>query len=297
MTALSTEIQMPETPDGKRLYVAFHSQTRPVGSVVMVHGLGEYSGRYDHVVEQWVDLGLAVTRFDLRGHGRSLGVRGYVSSFEHFLDDLSLVVRMTRERFPDLPQVVYGHSLGANIVANWTLRRLGMERTPATVHGNIVGTVLSSPWLKLSRHRPALEVFLIRLAARIWPWFPLPAYFRVLDLCRDPHAIRRYRSDPLIHHRITVNLAIQAYDAGLWALGNAARFPLPVLAIHGGQDRLTSPEATRHFCEQAPRAEFLFYEDLVHETHNEPNWRDVVHEIGTWIKRQMIGIQSVGRNR
>lgn len=280
MTVLATEIQMRTMADGKHLYVSLQTRGRPEGVVVMVHGLGEYSGRYHHVVDAWTDLGLAVVRFDLRGHGRSQGVRGYVADYTRFLDDLSLMVELARHRFPALPVVVYGHSLGGGIVANWCLKRF-------TPESEVVAAVLSSPWLRLARPRPVWEVLPIRMMSAVWPWFPLPAYFRVQDLCRDPHAMQAYREDRHIHHRITARLAIQAYDAGRWALANADHFPLPVLAIHGGQDRLTSATATREFCQRVPRAELYFYEHLVHETHNEPEWRDVVHRVGSWIRNQV----------
>lgn len=279
MSLLATEIQLPQTLDGKRLYAAFHTTVRPAGCVILVHGLGEYSGRYNHVVSTLTEMNIAVACFDLRGHGRSEGLRGYVADYSRYLDDLSLIAELTRQRFPSLPIVVYGHSLGGGIVANWCLKRREAQ-------AGVVGVVLSSPWFRLTKEPPTWELMLARITDRFWPWFTMPARFRVRDLCRDQDALRQYRSDPLIHHRITVRLAIQAYDAGRWAWNHAEQFPVPVLGIHGGMDKLTSAQATREFCERAPRAEFDFYEYLLHETHNEPQWREIVYRTTTWVKHR-----------
>ena len=59
------------------------------GSVLLVHGLGEHSGRYEHVGDQLAGAGLDVAAYDHRGMGGSGGRRGDVERWSQFHDDLA----------------------------------------------------------------------------------------------------------------------------------------------------------------------------------------------------------------
>ena len=68
----------------------------PRGVVVLVHGLGEHAGRYDHVARRLNDWGFAVRGYDQYGHGESGGVRGALPTATRLVDDLADVVDSTR---------------------------------------------------------------------------------------------------------------------------------------------------------------------------------------------------------
>ncbi|WP_437226895.1 lysophospholipase [Planctomicrobium sp. SH661] len=261
---------------GLKIFSCVHPVRSPQGVVLMTHGLGEHSGRYGHVIHCFQEKSLAVVRFDLRGHGRSEGKRGHARDYEPLLDDLSRMVRFTRERFPGVPLILFGHSLGGNILANWIIRR---PDEASIAHG----AVLSSPWFTLTKKPSAFKVAVIRSLSKIWPGLLIPAGFRPRKLTRNPTAIAAYEHDPLIHKHASVRLISDAYFAGLWALKHAAEFQLPVLALHGTADSVTGPDGTQLFCERAPHAELMLFDDLVHEPHNEPEWRVVVEAIRNWM--------------
>lgn len=262
--------------DGARLYRCVHPLPQPRGVVLLTHGLGEHSGRYGHVLHHFQEQQIAGVRFDLRGHGRSDGIRGHTGCYDLLLDDLSLMFQMTRARFPGVPIVIYGHSLGGNVVANWCLRRKE-EAAQA------VGAVLSAPWFKLAERPSPLKVGLIRALSRFWPSLSIPTHLRSRNLTRNRQAAALFDHDPLVHRRITVQMAIGAYDAAHWALEHASSLELAILGLHGTADRVTSPEGTLQFCRTAPRAELLLLEGLVHEPHNEPEWRQVLGNVRSWI--------------
>ncbi|SFH59359.1 alpha/beta hydrolase [Planctomicrobium piriforme] len=261
---------------GFRIYSCVHTGPETKGVILLTHGLGEHSGRYGHVIHQMQEAGLATVRFDLRGHGRSDGPRGHAGSYESLLDDLSLMYQWTRARFPGIPLVVYGHSLGGNLVANWCLRRR-LESS------QIAGAVLSSPWFLLTAQPSPLKVAIIKMLAGYWPNFPIPAKFRPKRLTRHRAAIDAYEHDPLIHRRVSVRLASDCFDAGQWALEHASTCHVPILGMHGTADSITNPAGTIRFCEAAPNAKLLLFEDLVHEPHNEADWRSVVGQVRDWI--------------
>lgn len=269
------------TEDGKRLHSRWLVPPHAEGIVLLVHGLGEYSGRYGHVADRLSQNGLGVVRFDLRGHGRSTGLRGHIKSYDGLLTDVTLMVDAIHQRYPDQKIVIYGHSLGGGLTANWCLRRRNEH------HENVVAAVLSAPWFELTKEPSSLEVFLIRNTSRFWPWFTMPSRIKVKDLCRDQNAIRQYKSDKLIHRRITVRLAIEGYDAGRWALAHASECSLPILAFHGSDDLVTSPAATERFCAQTNQAEFDLLPGVVHEPHNDPGWQELIDRIARWCKQRV----------
>jgi len=274
------EEAFPVMLDRLRLYRAVHLPPSPQGVVLLTHGLGEHSSRYGHVIHTLTTAGIVVVRYDQRGHGRSDGVRGHAPSYESLLNDLSVMFQWTQGRFPQLPMVLYGHSLGGNIAANWILRRRNES-------ARLCGAVLSSPWFRLTSPPSPFKTQVIKLLSQIWPGLPIPARFRPRRLMRNQEAIDAYVHDPLIHRRVSVRLVAQAYDAGLWALQHASKFPIPTFCLHGGADSITSPTATQEFSAAAPRSQMVLFPDLVHEPHNEPEWKEVVTQIRDWVLARM----------
>ena len=264
--------------DGMSIYGCIHPVSAPRGVVLMMHGLGEHSGRYGHVIHCFQEKNLAVVRFDWRGHGRSDGKRGYAKSYRFLMNDLSMMLQVTLKRFPGVPVILFGHSLGGNFVTSWILRR------PVEA-AHVRGAILSSPWFTLTKKPSLIKVGVIRSLAFLWPSLLIPAGFRPRKLTRNPTAIAAYEHDPLIHKNASVRLVCDAYFAGLWALQHAAECQLPILALHGTADSVTSPEGTELFCQRAPHADLILFENLVHEPHNEPEWRIVVEEMRSWILR------------
>lgn len=277
MSQVHPEISELETADGIRLHVVENSPCESIGSVLLVHGLGEHSGRYKHVVEVLNRSGLNVVQFDHRGHGHSEGQRGHLANYEHFLDDVSLVLNNMAERRPTHKIVLYGHSMGGGIIANWSLRR------HEEWSDHVIGAVLSSPWLRLTFPPSKFKLMLIKHLSKCIPTLGIPTQLRVQDLCRDEEAAERFKKDDLNHGRITLKAAWECYLAGRWAMENAQKFPVPVLAIHGSEDRITSPEATHQFCEKIPDSHFVPLDKLIHEPHHDPKWREVIYHVAEWI--------------
>src|SRR5512142_2733677 len=128
-----------KSSDGLDMYARQWAPSGTVkSSVVLVHGLGEHSARYDHVAAALGEGGVALLGFDLRGHGRSGGLRGHTPSYEALMDDITVFLGQAESRYPGLPRFLYGHSLGGNLVLNYTLRR------KPTLHG----VIATGPWLE-----------------------------------------------------------------------------------------------------------------------------------------------------
>ncbi len=256
-----------QSHDGLRLYVqGWAPEERVRGVVFLVHGLGEHSGRYAHLGTRFSQQGYAVLALDLRGHGKSEGLRGHVPDYGTVYDDLSLWIKSGRQRYPDVPQFLYGHSLGGNIILAYV-----MEHKPT-----FTGVIATGPALRLPFQPPPIKVLLGRLMNRIWPSFVQPSGLDTQALSRDSDIVQKYIADPLVHDRISARLFTEFFETGLQLLERAAEFPLPLLLMHGSEDRLTDPDASREFAHKmGDHCTLKIWEGFYHEIHNEPE-KDLV---------------------
>ncbi len=250
------------------------------GSLLLVHGLGEHSGRYAHVAERIAALGLQVRGYDLRGHGESGGARGSIPHPDALLDDLRAV-------FDDLkgedaaPPFLLGHSMGGAIAAR---AATGGWLTPR-------GLILSSPGLLLSTG--PLESGALALARRLAPDRGLPNRLPVDRLSHDAREVAKYRADGLNHDRITPRLYDFVADAGERARRDAAHFTVPTLLLVAGADALVDPRGARELSAALPPGvgTLHWYDGLYHELFNErePDRTLVLDDLAAWLEEQLGG--------
>ncbi|MBT7992036.1 MAG: alpha/beta hydrolase [Anaerolineae bacterium] len=263
-----------KSKDGLNLFAhAFPSENPPKAIVCMVHGHGEHIERYEHLAKALNDAGYAMIGFDHRGHGQSEGLRGHTPSYEMLLDDIASFLVEVNEHYPDLPHILYGHSMGGNLVINYALRR----------KPQLKGIVATGPWIKLAFEAPAIQVFLGNMMDKIYPAFIQNSGLDTAALSHDPEVVRAYEEDNLVHDKISARLFVGMYGSGLWALEHAKDFSLPLLLMHGAGDTITSAEASREFAEKAgDNVTLKIWDKLYHEIHNEPEQADIFKTTIEW---------------
>ncbi len=240
----------------------------------LVHGLGEHSGRYEHVAKAFNREGHALLAFDLRGHGRSEGRRGHAPSYGVLMSDISALLGEAATRYPNLPCFLYGHSLGGNLVIHYALRQLP----------ELAGVIATSPLFRPASKPIAWRIMLLRAMYGLWPRLTLSSGLDDLALSRDLSVVRIYRNDPWVHDRISARLAIDMLQNGQWNLEHAAEFPCPLLLMHGDADRITSVEATREFAAQAgTECTLEIWNGFFHELHNEPEQNKILEYVLRWM--------------
>jgi alpha-beta hydrolase superfamily lysophospholipase len=256
--------------DGTVLYrQRWLPDSEPRAVVVLVHGLGEHSGRYRHVAVALTASGYAVLTFDLRGHGRSGGRRG-----DTRLDDIGRLVDEAARAFPDRPCFLYGHSLGGLLVLTYGLRR----------NVRLTGIVSSGAALVSPLREQRAKVAAVRLLAPVAPGLTLPTGLDPELISRDPAVVAAYRADPLVHGRASLAFARDAIAAGDAALAGAGDFPTPLLVLHGGADRITFPAGSQRFAAAVPGdCRLVVYDGLYHEIHNEPEQERVLADVVAWL--------------
>jgi len=256
--------------DGTRLFVREWSTDSPRAALLIVHGLGEHSGRWEHVAEFFVGRGYSVTAFDLRGHGRSGGDRVDITTFDEYLSDLELMVDRTRK--PGLPLVVYGHSMGGLIATAFAVG----DRPQPDVY------VLSAPALAAAAPLP------LRVAARflgkVAPRMRLPSSIKGEQLSRDESVGEAYFADELVETRATARFGA-ALLGEMDTIGDRLdRIHVPALVIHGTDDELVPPSASAPLA-AVPGIERRLFAGLRHELHNEPEQAEVLDFVGGWLDK------------
>jgi len=265
--------------DGLEMYArSWEPEETPKALVCLVHGLGEHSCRYAHVGKAFTEAGFALLAFDLRGHGKSGGQRGHFPSLQVVMDDIHQHIREASEKFPETPVFLYGHSLGGNLVINFALRR----------KADLAGVIATGPWLKLAFQPSASKVFLGRMMNKLLPGFSQASGLDTTALSHDSKVINAYVNDPLVHDKISASSFVNMFEKGLWALDHAAELSLPLLLMHGGADKITSPEASEQFAKSAgDKVTLRIWNGLYHEVHNEPEKDEVLAFIIDWINAQL----------
>ncbi len=264
---------------GVDLYTqSWYPEGKPSAGLAVVHGFGEHSGRYGNVVQHFVPRGFAVFAYDLRGHGRSPGQRGFIRDWSDFRDDTHAFLAHVRERAPGLPLFLYGHSMGGLIVLDYGLHQSdGLRGVIAT------GPVLGPPQL------PPILLTLSKLLSRVWPTLSMSSGLNPNEISRDPDVVRAYVGDPLVHSKGTPRLGAETLRTTAWAQDRAAEWRLPLLIVHGGDDRIAPPGFSREFFEKIRGADKERIEVAAgfHEPHNDLGKEAVFADIERWLRRHM----------
>jgi acylglycerol lipase len=246
------------------------------GVICLVHGIGEHTGRYRSVAEAFNNDGYSFFGADLRGHGRSEGPRGHFPSIEPVLEGIDVLIGQAKIRYPGLPLILYGQSLGGILVLYYTLKR-----KPA-----INGVIATSPGLRSAIEQQPVKVIATKILGSLAPKLTIPSGLDVNILCHDQDIINAYKNDPLVHDRITLGFGKTMLPVVKWTLENAGEFPLPLLLLHGKDDSIAFPSGSIDFA--APlgnKCRLVLYDDAFHELHNESFREEVLKSMTDWIKQ------------
>ncbi len=266
--------------DGGKLHVREWPCDDARGTVLIVHGLGEHIGRYDHVAAQLLRCGRNVVGYDQRGHGTSDGKRGRLKHSDDLLRDLAVVIDAVRARHPG-PLVLLGHSMGGLVAARMVAG--GLESPPPAWHRKVDALVLSSPALDAGLGGAQ------RAQLKVLGWLaPNLAVGNGLEpewLSRDPAVVKAYRDDPLVHDRVTSKLVRFIVDGGEFVRAHAAQWRVPTLLLYAGSDRCVAPAGSAAFAAAALASVVTAkaFAPLFHEIFNEPEQAQVFAVLAGWL--------------
>ncbi len=263
--------------DGIQIFTQQWIADKPIANIVIVHGLGEHSDRYQNYVDYFVPRGYSIYSFELRGHGRSGGARGHVDRFEQFAEDTDEVVTRIKQQ-SNLKLFMLGHSLGALIALTYELHHAD----------RVNGMILTGTALQDALKIPPLTRAIARILSRIAPKMKFDNGVVTERLSHDPN-VHDYDADPLVHRWGTPRLATEADAIRLFIQANAGNWKIPVLMLHGGDDRICLLAAAQAFQQRLPAglSQFKTYDGFYHEIHNEPGRAEVFRDIEDWLKERI----------
>ena len=237
--------------------------------IILVHGLGEHIGRYHEWGSLFAEKDIGFVGVDLPGHGHSPGRRGHIRNFDVINEIINILINTVRKTFPSVPIYLYGHSLGGTLVLNYIVKS----------NPKLAGAIITSPWLKLSYKPPKSKIVLAKALNYVFPWLIQRSGLNATHISRDAEVVENYKKDPLGHGKISVRLYNIAMKSVNYVLEHSGDIKIRTLILHGGADKITSPEASKKFAMENSNIDFVEIDEGFHELHNE-----------AFIKHRVFGI-------
>lgn len=260
----------------------------PEKVICIVHGIGEFGGRFDRVAEAFRKQNMAVLAFDLRGHGKSLGKRGHCAPRKDVLSDVSTLIEYAQELYPGKKLILYGHSMGGNIVLDY--------RSRGRLNGELSAYIVTAPWVRLVRPVPNIVYKAVKLLSRIAPSVTIGSEVNEADL-GHPDSVKPFNDHPLVHNRISALCAVDGFETGQkledGTLENNGRAKqIPLLLMHGEKDRICDVAGSRTIADRmkadGENVEYIEWGGLYHEIHNggsESKGDEVIAKTVEWAKK------------
>ena len=264
-----------EDPASPRLFIQSWMPTegQRKGTILITHGISEHSECYDPVGKALAQEGWNVFGWDLQGHGRSPGKRGYVKHFSDFRRDLRSVIKEIKQDqdIKSTPFILIGHSMGGLI----TLRFMLEDDLPS-----IDTFILSSPAIGIVVEVPKYKDALAHWLNTVWPSVTLPSEVRLERLSRDPLMFEKYKSDPLRHNKVSAPLYLGILEEMDYVQKNFEKLRHPILMQIAGNDMLVSAQASIDLFKQLKAEKKIhIYEDSFHEIYHDTNRKEVIDDL------------------
>jgi len=247
--------------------------------LVLVHGYGEHLGRHLHFLRWLAERGVECHALDLRGHGLSQGLRGYVTRWEEYLDDLQVLLdhgNVPVQKEGSTPLFVLGHSHGALVVAAAVIER------SLTADG----VILTAPYFRSRMYVPRWKRVLAHTLSGVLPRLAIPSGLQGEWMTSDAEMIRDSQEDPLSLHAATARWYTTMLRKQVQMLERASEFRLPLLVLMGDVDPVADPVSAHDFYERAGSLdkEFHLFPQLLHELLRESDREQLFRQILEWMQ-------------
>ena len=260
--------------DGIKLFVRDYVIPNSNTVILLIHGLGEHSGRYLKLIQDFNDKDISVFTIDLRGHGKSEGKRGHSPSYKQLMNDIQYFINYVTDKISNQKYFLYGHSFGGNLVINYSLHK----------NKKIHGVIATSPCIKPAVMPSRMKLFIGKVFQKFIPSFRLSNGIKISGISKNSQVVKDYINDPLTHNKISIQLSLDLISSGIFALENSKYITIPMLVFHGANDKLTSYRATKQLVENSgSNIKFIGFDDAYHEIHNELEKVEMLRNIFIWM--------------
>jgi len=275
-----------QSGSGANIFYRCWAPAEPRAVLLLAHGLAEHSGRYGDFASFFADAGIATYALDFPGHGRSDGKRGHIRDFQEYTEALGALLSLAREAHPDIPFVLFGHSMGGLIAADFLLQH----------QSEFVAAVLTGAAIRSPQQPSSIVLFINRVIASVMPRLGV-LRLDASGISRDPQVISDYENDPLVYRgKATAGLVTALFSAMKRVVENATSIRLPMLITHGSVDSLTAVEGSEllHDSISSGDKKIVIYDGLYHEILNEPERKNVMADILQWLESRIGDYSPAG---
>ena len=275
-----------QSGSGANIFYRCWATAEPRAVLLLAHGLAEHSGRYGDFASYLADAGIATYALDFPGHGRSDGKRGHIRDFQEYAEALGALLSLAREAHPDIPFVLFGHSMGGLIAADFLLQH----------QSEFVAAVLTGAAIQSPQQPSSIVLFINRVIASVMPRLGV-LRLDASGISRDPQVISDYENDPLVYRgKATAGLVTAVFSAMKRVVENATSIRLPMLIMHGSVDSLTAVEGSEllHDSISSEDKKIVIYDGLYHEILNEPERKNVMEDILRWLETRIGDYSAAG---
>lgn len=268
------------TEDQLKLYKNEWPIHNPKALILLVHGLGEHSGRYEYqqLAADFNTAGYSVTSFDHRGGGRSEGLVAHIDRFTQLTEDLAMVAKA--EKPDEIPFILLSHSLGGLIAARYLIDHIDHPFDMA---------IFSAPAVKAD---DSMAPLLRKIAPIVSKFFPkLPAAKLAQNMIsKDPKVRERYQADPLIYKgKVRARKGYETLKSMEYVVDKFQKINIPILIMHGREDKITDPIGSQLLYDGVSSVDtsLKYFEGLYHEIFNEPERDEVIDFTVKWIEKRL----------
>jgi len=273
-----------ESSPGVRLAEYWWPTPNAKAAVFLIHGYGEHAGRYQHIADDLATHGYSLYAFDLRGHGKSDGDRGFINTFDDFVADTDAALPRFNALRGDLPAFHMGHSMGGLVLTLYvTSRKLETN-----------GLVFSSPFLKMAAEVSPFLQAVSGVIAAVLPKLPM-GDVDAEAISRDTNEVRKYEDDPLVFHdKVVARTGARMIRATAYARTVVNQIKDPMLVFHGTDDHLAAFEGGQLMYDNAGAEDKTFhvYRDGYHELFNDLERHRFYNELTAWLDAHMPQAKS-----
>jgi acylglycerol lipase len=278
MTPATAQEERIDSSNGVRIFVrSWSAGPNPPAVIVICHGVNSHGGQYGWVGEQFAAAGFAVYALDLRGRGKSEGERFYVEHVEDYVSDVAAVVSLAKSRNPGAPVFLLGHSAGGVVSSIYVLEN----------QAELAGFICESFAFQVPA--PGFALAAIKGLSHIAPRLPV-LKLKNEDFSRDPKAVEALNNDPLTAHEVQPAITVAALVRADERLREEfPRITLPVLIMHGTEDRATVCHGSEFFFETVGSRDktLKLYKGHYHDLLNDLGKEEVMNDIRRWIEARL----------
>lgn len=265
--------------DSELFYQVWRPEENSRGSLIITHGMAEHSECYHALATELVQDQWTVYAWDLRGHGRSEGKRGFVRDFSDYRKDLSCFIDYLKsiETTNERPRFLIGHSMGGLIQL-----QLMIDNPPQ----GFKAFVCSSPALGLSIKIPNFKRSGAEFLAKWAPRMTMFNEIKYQDLHRDPELLKEYEADPLRHDKISPGLFVGMLQAMDEVKAKAGEIHQNIMFQLAGNERICDSAISSEVFENiaSKNKKIIIYPDSLHEIYNDEDRDQVIHDLKFYLQ-------------